>query len=80
MSLREKFDAANTTADGHLTREQAEAAGMTQVVANFEKIDAAGVGHVTFDQVKAFKGGKKAGVVKARKAKMATTQRRAKAA
>ncbi len=80
MSLREKFDAANTTLDGQLTKEQAEAAGMTQVVANFAKIDTAGAGWVSFDQVKGFKGEKKAGVVRARKAKMATSERRAKAA
>ena len=80
MGFREKFDEANTTLDGRLTREQAQAAGMAQIVTNFEKIDTEQNGYILFDQVKAFKTKKKAGVVRSRRSKMATTERRAKAA
>ncbi len=52
---RQKFDAANTTHDGHLTLAQAQAAGLTPVAANFTAIDTANRGYVTFNQVMAWR-------------------------
>jgi hypothetical protein len=51
---RQKFDAANTTHDGHLTLAQAQAAGLTPVVANFTSIDTGNRGYVTFNEVMAW--------------------------
>jgi len=49
-----KFDAANTTNDGHLTLAQAQAAGMTRIVQNFSKIDAGNKGYVTLADLQAW--------------------------
>lgn len=51
-TLQERFDAANTTHDGHLTKEQARAK-MPSVARDFDAIDTAGAGYVTVDQIKA---------------------------
>jgi hypothetical protein len=50
-----KFDAANTTHDGHLTLAQAQAAGMKPLVDHFAEIDAAKRGYVTFNEVQAWR-------------------------
>jgi len=50
-----KFAAANTTHDGHLTLAQAQAAGMTPIVANFTAIDTAHRGYVTFNDIMAWR-------------------------
>jgi hypothetical protein len=47
--MRERFAAANTTGDGKLTLEQAQAAHMAGVVMHFHEIDADGKGYVTFE-------------------------------
>ena len=52
--LRASFDAADVTGAGSLTREQALAAGLGFVVKNFDRIDAAGTGRVTFDDLKRY--------------------------
>jgi len=78
MALKENFLAANLAGDGHLTKKEAEAAGMKQLVANFEKIDLDGVGYVTFEQAKRFKAEKKASVAQAGAAKAQTEKRKAK--
>jgi hypothetical protein len=52
--LQERFDAANTTHDGHLTLQQAEAAHMPMLVKNFSAIDKDGKGYVTEDDVRAY--------------------------
>jgi hypothetical protein len=52
--LHKKFDAANTTHDGHLTLAQAEKAGMKPIVANFEAIDTQHRGYVTFNDIVAW--------------------------
>jgi hypothetical protein len=52
--LAQKFAAANTTHDGHLTLAQAQAAGLTPIATNFAAIDTANRGYVTFNQVKAW--------------------------
>jgi hypothetical protein len=51
--LAQRFDAANVTHDGRLTRDQA-AAGMPLVAQNFDAIDIDGKGYVTLPEVRAF--------------------------
>ncbi len=50
-TLEERFDAANTTHDGHLTAEQARS-HMPAVARDFDQIDTAHVGYVTLDQIR----------------------------
>ena len=52
MTLQERFDAANTTHDGHLTQEQARA-HMPSVARDFAAIDTDHKGYVTLDQIRA---------------------------
>ena len=52
--MRERFAAANTTHDGHLTLAQAQAADLEAVVRNFDAIDAEHRGYVTLDDVRGF--------------------------
>jgi hypothetical protein len=52
-TLAERFDRANTTHDGHLTRAQAEG-GMPRIAEHFDEIDTAGKGYVTLDQIRAY--------------------------
>lgn len=52
-TMQERFDAANTTHDGHLTLEQARAGRMNAVVRDFAAIDTAKRGYVTLDDIKA---------------------------
>jgi len=49
--LEKRFNAANTTHDGKLTKEQA-IAGMPRVAKNFDKIDTEKNGYVTLQQIK----------------------------
>jgi hypothetical protein len=51
--LAQRFDAANVTRDGRLTRDQA-AAGMPRVAQNFDAIDVEQKGFVTLPEVRAF--------------------------
>ena len=53
--FHKKFDAANTTHDGHLTLAQAQKAGMKTIVANFAAIDTQHRGYVTFNDVIAWR-------------------------
>ncbi len=55
MNLRQRFEAANTSRDGRLTREQAQAAGMHMVVARFNQIDVDRKGYVTLQDIAAFR-------------------------
>jgi hypothetical protein len=50
-----KFDAANTTHDGHLTLAQAQAAGMKPLVTHFAEIDTQKRGYVTFNELQAWR-------------------------
>ena len=50
-SLQERFEAANTTHDGHLTLEQAQA-GMPSVAKNFDAIDKDKKGYVTLSDIR----------------------------
>ncbi|MBB2925656.1 EF-hand domain-containing protein [Paraburkholderia silvatlantica] len=51
--LQGRFAAANTTHDGKLTREQAQA-GMPMVAQHFDEIDAQKAGFVTLAQIEDF--------------------------
>jgi hypothetical protein len=51
--LQNRFEAANTTHDGHLTLAQAKADKWAMVVKNFSQIDKAGKGYVTLDELRA---------------------------
>jgi hypothetical protein len=54
QSLQQRFDAANTTHDGHLTKDQAAAAKWPYVVNNFTGIDKDKKGYVTVDEIRGF--------------------------
>jgi len=51
-SLRERFEAANTTNDGKLTLDQAQAARMMNIARNFSAIDADHKGYITFQDLR----------------------------
>jgi hypothetical protein len=59
-TMREKFAAANTTHDGHLTREQAQAGGMKMVAKYFDAIDVNHRGYVTLQDIRAFSQARRA--------------------
>ncbi len=52
--LTRKFNRANTTHDGCLTKQQASDGGLIQVAKNYDKIDTASRGCITLEQVKNF--------------------------
>ncbi len=52
--LLDKFYAANTTHDGHLTLAQAKAAGLRPVAEHFAEIDVKQRGYVTFYDIEAW--------------------------
>lgn len=55
LSLDKRFQMANTTHDGHLTREQARSADvMNKVAENFDAIDTGHKGFVTEDDIRAW--------------------------
>jgi hypothetical protein len=58
--LAERFAAANTTHDGHLTLAQARAAKMNEVVRDFGLIDKDKKGYVTVDGIKDFRRSRRA--------------------
>jgi len=49
--LIEKFNAADTNHDGKLTLEEAQA-GLPRLAQNFSKIDTAGHGYITIDDIR----------------------------
>ncbi len=53
--LVKRFDEANTTHDGKLTLAQAQAGGLSWVVAHFAQVDSGGKGYVTLDDMQAFR-------------------------
>ena len=55
MNFAQRFRAANTTNDGRLTLEQAQAGGMNGIVRHFQQIDADHKGYVTFQDVGAWR-------------------------
>jgi len=54
QTLQQRFDAANTTHDGKLTKDQAAAANWPYVVNNFDAIDKDKRGYVTTDDIRAY--------------------------
>lgn len=54
QALQAKFDAANTTRDGHLTLPQAQAANLKPVVDHFADIDTKNRGYITFNDILAW--------------------------
>lgn len=52
--LRASFDAADVHKTGALTREQARAGGLGVVAKNFDRIDTARTGKVTFEDLKRY--------------------------
>jgi hypothetical protein len=54
QTLQQRFDAANTTHDGKLTKDQAAAANWPYVVNNFAAIDKDKKGYVTTDDIRAY--------------------------
>ena len=54
QTLQQRFDAANTTHDGKLTKDQATAANWPYVVNNFAAIDKDKRGYVTTDDIRAY--------------------------
>lgn len=54
MTTEQRFQAANTTRDGKLTREQAMQ-GYKSIAKNFDAIDATGKGFVTLDDIRAWR-------------------------
>jgi len=52
--LKKRFQEADTDANGSVTREEAKRAGLGFVENNFEDIDIAGRGAVTFEDVRKF--------------------------
>jgi hypothetical protein len=53
-TMEKRFDAANTTHDGHLTKAQAQAAHMTTTVRHFAAIDKDHKGYVTLDDISTY--------------------------
>lgn len=51
----ERFQAANTTGDGHLTLAQAQAGNLPMIVRNFDAIDAQHKGYVTLQDIRAYR-------------------------
>jgi hypothetical protein len=51
----DRFDAANTTHDGHLTLAQAQAAKLPVIVRHFDAIDAQHKGYVTLRDLQAYR-------------------------
>lgn len=54
QSLQERFDAANTTHDGRLTKDQAAAAKWGYVTSHFSAIDKDHRGYVSVDDIRAY--------------------------
>jgi len=54
IPMQQRFDGANTTHDGHLTRAQAEAANWGYVTKHFDLMDSTHKGYVTVADVHAY--------------------------
>ncbi len=54
QTLQQHFDMANSTHDGHLTKDQATAAKWSYVAKNFAAMDATKKGFVTVDDIHAY--------------------------
>jgi hypothetical protein len=54
VPLRQRFEAANTTHDGKLTRDQAAAADWPNVLNHFDEIDRTNRGYVTVQDIRGY--------------------------
>ena len=54
MNWRQRFDAANTSHDGKLTREQAQVGGMPGIAHHFEQVDTDKKGYITLQDLRAY--------------------------
>jgi hypothetical protein len=54
MTFKQRFEQANTTHDGHLTKAQAEAGGLKGTARNFDAIDKDHKGYVTEQDIHAY--------------------------
>ena len=60
-TFRARFEEANTTHDGRLTLEQAQAARMGPLVRYFGEIDAGNKGYITMQDVRAWRASRRQG-------------------
>ena len=60
MNVKQRFAAANTTNDGRLTPDQAQAAGWKGVARHFQEIDTDHKGYVTLQDIKEWQRARKA--------------------
>ncbi len=51
----DRFNAANTTHDGHLTLQQAQAANLPMLVRHFDAIDTQHKGYITLQDLRAYR-------------------------
>ena len=61
QSFRTRFEDANTTHDGRLTLEQAQAARLVPLVRHFAEIDAGNKGYITMQDVRAWRQSRRQG-------------------
>ena len=67
LTAEQRFEAANTTRDGHLTESQAQAAHLRGVATHFSEIDKSHRGYITFDEILTWRAERKAAREKAEK-------------
>jgi hypothetical protein len=60
MTFTQRFEAANATHDGHLTKDQAKAAHMVMTVRHFAAIDKDHKGYLTMDDMRAYAAAQRA--------------------
>lgn len=60
MSLQQRFEAANTSHDGHLTKEQASTAKWSYVDKHFDAIDKDHKGYVTVEEIQGYAAARRA--------------------
>ena len=61
QNFRARFEEANTTHDGRLTLEQAQAARLTPLVRHFGEIDAGNKGYITMQDVRTWRESRRQG-------------------
>lgn len=54
QKLKQRFDQADADGNGQLTLDEARKGGLGMVVKNFDQIDRAHSGHVSFDDIRAY--------------------------
>ncbi len=59
-TAEQRFEAANTTHDGHLSEAQAQAAHMRGVATHFAEIDSHHRGYITLDEIRAWRAERRA--------------------